>query len=316
MNGIEIGPMRAFEAAARLGSLTAAARSLGLSQPTVSIQLAGLERRLGQRLLERRARGVRPTPAGVALLAPIRRILDDARSIERWVDEGPIAGPLRIGATDVAMIHHLPPVMESFRMLHPKVELRLVIAGSAELAGAVESRDVELAALTLPILDPPGPVRPIARDRLVWVAAANAPMARRLGVSLARIAEGPILAHKAGSVTRALVEGYFTARGLVPRVAMEVSSPEVLRKLAEGGLGLAVLPEASVREDVRRGRLAVLKTRGWSLNRITGVLTPPAGPPSRAGRAFLGLLDRRFPPSRAPAQPRDRAERIRSRPVR
>lgn len=298
MTGIEIGHLRAFEAAARLGSLTAAARFLKLSQPTVSIHIGSLERRLGQRLLDRRARGVRPTPAGAALLTPIRRILDETSRIERWGDEGPVAGPLRIGATDVAMLHHLPPVVEAYRRIHPAVELRLVIAGSAELAQAVEAREVELAVLTLPIPAPPGPVRPIARDRLLWVAAARHPLARSRGVALSRIAEGPILAHKTGSVTRGLVEAYFTARGLVPRVAMEVSSPEVLRKMAEGGLGFAVLPEASVREDARRGRLAILKVRGWKLDRISGVLTPPAGPPSRAGSAFLDLLDRRFPVGR------------------
>jgi len=291
MKTIEIFSLRCLEAASRLGSLSAAARALGVSQPAVTVQVSALERRLGTRLLDRLARGVRPTPAGEVALERARRVLDEIRALEGSLDSGPVRGLLRIGSTDVVVLHRLPPILRRFRSRHPQVDLELKIEGSLALAQAVRAREIELALVTLPIPDPPGSVRPLYRDRLCFVASPGHHLAQRRRVALRELAASPLLAHKAGSVTRALVEGYFTARGLIPRVAMEVSSPEVLRRMAQSGLGIAILPEASVHEDVRRGRLRILKVQGWRLDRVSGLLLPPAGPPSRAGRAFLAILE-------------------------
>lgn len=290
MSGIELFPLRCLEAAARLGSLTAAARSLGVSQPAVSVQIGGLERHLGARLLERFARGVRPTAAGEAVIERARRVLDEVRSLEGELERGPIRGRLRIGSTDVVVLHRLPVVLKQFRARHPAVDLQLVIEGTPALAEAVRARDVEFALITLPIPDPPGPLRPLYRDPLVFVVAPTHPLAARRAVRLEEIASEHLLAHKTGSITRGLIDGYFTARGLAPRVAMEVSSPEVIRRMAQSGLGVAVLPEVGVAEDVRRGRLRKVAVRGWDLERISGLLVPPTGPPSRAGREFVRLL--------------------------
>jgi DNA-binding transcriptional LysR family regulator len=127
------------------------------------------------------------------------------------------------------------------------------------------------------------------------VASPRHPLARRRRLDLATLAEAPLLGHKEGSVTRSLVSGLMTSRGVPPRFAMEVSSPEVLRQLARSGFGVAVLPEVSVREDVRRGHLTILKVAGWELDRVSGLLLPPAGPASRAGREFRDLLLRPSP---------------------
>ncbi len=294
MRNVDVFALRCLEAAARLGSLTAAARALGVSQPAVTVQIGGLEKALGERLLVREARGVRATPAGEAVISRARRILDEIRELEGALESGPLNGLLRIGSTDVVVLHRLPPILGEFRTRHPGVDLEIKIEGSLTLASAIRAREIELALVTLPIADPPGPVRPMCRDRLCFVVSPGHDLARRRRVTLKEIASSPLLAHKAGSVTRGLIEGYFTARGLVPRVAMEVSSPEVLRRMAQSGLGVAVLPEVSVREDVRRRRLRILDVRGWNLDRVSGLLLPPAGPPSRAGRAFLAMLERRM----------------------
>ncbi|MDM7915139.1 MAG: LysR family transcriptional regulator substrate-binding protein [Candidatus Eisenbacteria bacterium] len=204
--------------------------------------------------------------------------------------EGPLSGSLRIGSTDVVMLHRLPPLLRRFRRDHPAVDLRIVIEGSASLATALRAREIELALVTLPLPGAPGPVQPLYQDRLVLVASPGDPLASRKRLTLDAVARAPLLEHKAGSVTRSIVESFFSAHGLVPRVAMEISSPEVLRRLARSGLGIAVLPEASVREEARRGLLKILAVQGWNLTRTSGLLLPPAGPPSRSGRAFVDLL--------------------------
>ncbi len=292
MKGVEIFSLRCFEAAVRLGSLSAAARSLGVSQPATTVQIAHLERRLETPLLVRSSRGVRPTRAGEDLLTRAKRILDEIDTLEGGLENTPVGGSLRVGATDVVVLHRLPPVLKAFRESYPEVNLELIIEGSLVLSQAVRAREIELALITLPVPDPPGHVRPLYRDRLCFAVAPGHPLARVKRITLARIAEASLLAHKEGSVTRNQIEGFFTSRGLVPRVAMAISSPEVLRRMARSGLGVAILSEVSIREEVRRKQLVVLRVPGWNLERISGLLQPPAGPASRAGRAFLELLDR------------------------
>jgi DNA-binding transcriptional LysR family regulator len=217
-------------------------------------------------------------------------VLDEFRSLEGEIEQGALRGLLRIGSTDVVVLHRLPAVLKNFRAKHPGVDLQLIIEGSLVLAEAVRARDIELALLTLPIPNPPGPLRPLYRDPLLFVVAPRHPLAQRRPVRLEEIAAAQLLAHKTGSVTRGMIDGFFTARGLAPRVVMEVSSPEVLRRMAQSGMGVAILPAVSVAEDVRRGRLRSLAVRGWNLERVSGLLLPPAGPPSRAGREFVRIL--------------------------
>lgn len=290
MREIEIAALRCLEAAVRLGSLSAAARALGVSQPAVSVQIAGLEKRLGAILLERRARGVTATPAGEAIMERARGILDSVSALEGGLDRGPLRGTLRFGSTDVVVLHRLPPVLRRFRARHPEVELRLRIEGSAALAEGVRARELEFALVTLPLPDPPGTITPLYRDRLCFVASPGHALSTGRAFTLRRIAAAPLLGHKAGSITRGLIDAYFNARGLVPRMAMEISSPEVLRRMARSGLGVAILPEVSVQDEVRRGQLTILNVRGWNLERISGLLVPQAGPSSRAARVFLDLL--------------------------
>lgn len=292
---IDVFPLRCLEAAARLGSLSAAARELAVSQPAVSVQIAALERDLGVVLLVRDVRGVRPTPSGEEILRSARRVMAEMESLEGTLHRGPLRGSLRIGATDVVMIHRLPKVLRSFRREHPEVELTFLVEGSETLAQAVRGREIEIALVTLPLRDPPGQVRVLYRDRMVFVTSPGSDLARRKRLTLAHLAGAPLLGHKSGSVTRTIVEGAFTARGLLPRFAMEISSPEVLRQMARSGLGVAVLPEASVHEDVRRGHLAILPVSGWDLTRTSGLLVPHGGPVSRAARRFVGMLPEGLP---------------------
>jgi DNA-binding transcriptional LysR family regulator len=249
------------------------------------------------------------------VLSRARQVLDQISALEGAVHSGPLGGVLRIGSTDVIMLHRLPPVLRSFRRLHPGVDLQLMIEGSTMLAQAVRAREIELALLTLPISDPPGPVEPLYRDRLRFYASPRDPLAQRRRLRVEELAGQPLLAHKAGSVTRGLIEGSFVARGLVPRIVMEISSPEVLRRMARSGLGIAVLPEIAVQEEVRRKQLVPLPVSGWDLDRVSGLLVPPAGPPSRAARSFVEILRKAHRSSRNPdgGGPRGRAAPGRSR---
>ncbi len=155
-----------FVAVCDSGSLTTAARELGYSQSAVSRQVAALELELGERLLERLPRGVRPTPAGEALLPHARLVVGEAargRDAVRRAREGdPVV--LTLGAVPSASADLVPRALRALPEDGPRVTLRS--GGSSELHDLVRTGDVDLAVVT----DyPPGlPAdRDVVRTRLV-----------------------------------------------------------------------------------------------------------------------------------------------------
>ena len=125
---------RSFLAVADLGSLSAAARSLSLSQPTLGRHIAALEAQLGLPLFSRAARGLIPTDAAAALL-PHARAMRDAAARFALVAAGrgeTIAGTVRITASRIVSHHILPRMLESLRRAEPGIEIELVPSDSTE----------------------------------------------------------------------------------------------------------------------------------------------------------------------------------------
>ncbi len=296
--------LRTFVLAVELGSLTAAARAVGRTQPAVTVQIQNLEREAGDRLLVRGARGVRATRSGEILCGRARAILREAEDL---IDElravGSLRrGRLRIGATDVMALYFLPRILMRFRRTYPGIQVTVAVEGSRALAQRVLSGELDLGLVTLPLEHPNLSVQECHRERVDFVAARDHALAGRRRLTLAELAAEPMIHHKADSVTREAVATVFRMQGLEPRVAMEVSSPEAIKELVAVGLGIAPLSRAQVRAEVERGRLVRLPAPGFICWRRSGVVRRRDAPPPRSVSAFLALLPQRD--GRRAARPR------------
>ncbi|WP_298434828.1 LysR family transcriptional regulator [uncultured Jannaschia sp.] len=121
--------VRAFLVTAEEGSLSAAARALGSTQPTLGRQVAALEAELGVALFERHGRGLRPTAAGLHLLEHARRMGDGAAALSLAVaglgDE--IAGEVSVSASDIYAARLLPPILGALHAAHPELRIEIVV---------------------------------------------------------------------------------------------------------------------------------------------------------------------------------------------
>lgn len=119
---------RAFLAVVELGSLSAAARALGQTQPTIGRQVAALEQELGVLLFERAGRSMRPTDAGRELAKEARRMAEAATAMSLLASgqSQSIEGRVRITASDMFSVHLLPPILAKLRALAPRIEIDLV----------------------------------------------------------------------------------------------------------------------------------------------------------------------------------------------
>lgn len=245
----ELNPdhLRAFADVAELGSFTAAAARLNLTQPAVSLQVRQLERRLGVRLLERVGRRALPTLAGEELLEHARRIEaavgDAIAAMARHRAEA--AGRVRIGTGATACIYLLPPALRTVRAARPALQIIVHTGSTPEILDAVEENRLDLALVTLPVPGRALVVTPVVEDEQVAIFPADGtpPPAE---VTPAALAERPLVLYETGAHTRRLIDAWFLDGGLTPKPVMELASVEAIKEMVGAGLGCAILPRLAV----------------------------------------------------------------------
>lgn len=306
-----------FLAVARSGGLRRAAPGLHRTQPALSARLRQLERQLECPLFERVGRRLVLTPAGrlvadeaPALLAGYDALLQKVRelgAVER--------ATLRLATIDAASIYVLPEIYRDFRAAHPQVQLVVQVVDSRRVLAAVQSLEADVGVLVLPASHPDVEATAVYEERLVVVAGPGHPLADgRSPVGLADVAAHPLVLYGRGSTTRSLLDAVFERRRLVPEVAMETASPEAMKRLAEVGVGLTIVPEALARDEVAAGRLVRIEVSDAVFTRRLGTAVRRARVLAGTAERFLELLHRRYPPLDATARKQRGVRRSRRTP--
>ena len=223
-----------LQAVERWGSLTEAARRLGVSQPALSQSVAQLERRLGTQLLERTGRRRRLTEAGTEVARFASEVLGRAAELREWLQELEAGGGgvLRVGMIDAASLYVLPETVRAFRLASPGVEVRLAVDRSAVLLERLARFELDVAFVVGP---PPEGYR--STEGLSEPMYVYAPPGSEEAPE-----QGDWALYPQGRRTRLLIDEGLALRGLRPRVTLESDNPAVLRQMVVLGLCWSVLP--------------------------------------------------------------------------
>ena len=245
---VSLQQIRCFCAAIELGSFSAAADALRVSQPAVAEQVRKLEGILGTDLFVRGARGVLPTEAGQAFAVHATRGLqtleDAAASVSQFTSLQ--SGTVAIGIFSAPTPWRIEALVARFLERHPDVTVRLVGRNSSAIADRVRRGDLEAGVVLLPIDDERLDVRPIVRDEVLYVTAA--PERARRPATIEQLASSPLVFYDAESaeadpIRRQLAERA-QADGVRLRPRVEVELIEVALRLVARGIGDTYLPSA------------------------------------------------------------------------
>jgi LysR family transcriptional regulator, transcription activator of glutamate synthase operon len=220
---------------ARLGSFTAAARSMHVAQPAISAQVANLERELGARLFVRAHRRVTLTDAGERVVARARRMLAEADRIRADIADltDLLTGRLRIGATPLLSGLDLPAAIAAFHRAHPAVALHLTTALIDPLLDRLAAG--ELDAVVGPVSqDRRFDLHVLAEESVVLVSPPDRDPPRTLAAAAAE----PWVCLPAGSGLRGILD---RAADFTPNVVIETATPWQIREFVSAGLGVALL---------------------------------------------------------------------------
>lgn len=287
---MNLDQLRGFMTVVRVGNFTRAAEELHLAQPSLSRQIHALEQDLGAQLLTRDRGGSAPTAAGEALLPLARRMLADADSVRRELDElvGLRRGRVRLGATPTLCISLVAEVLSAFHAAHPGIELHLAEHGSRQLLDQLNAGELDLALITTSDATTAErfAVSPLLVEELVVISSAASPqLASGRSVTLTEVARLPQIVFSSTYDLRAATDAAFDAAGLTPSVVLEGAEMDAVLRFVERGLGVAIVPAMVL---IDRPGLRSVRLREPKLTRTINVARPADVEPSSA----VGVMQR------------------------
>ena len=241
----DLTTLQLFEAAVRLGSISAAAEEQNIAISAVSRRLSDMEYRLGTALLYREVRGVDVTPAGAAMLVHARGLLRlasrAAEDMKDYIDGS--QGLIRVAANPSAVSQFLPTVFQSFRSENPSVRFELKEMISDAIVRDVREGHVEIGIFAGTVAHGDIQTFPFREDRLCAIVAKTHPLAAQ-DVTFADLAAYPYIALEDGSSLSLQLERLAVEMGATLNVAVKVRSFDSVRQLASRDIGFGVLPWA------------------------------------------------------------------------
>jgi DNA-binding transcriptional LysR family regulator len=268
-----------FTTVARHEHVSRAAIELAVAQPAITKQLKDLERELGGGpLFERVGRRLRLTETGRVLLAHARTILAnvDAARADMRERGGTQGGRVGIGAPPSVSERLLPEVLRRFHQDHPGVELRIVEDDSQALLQLLDDGQLDLAFVVLPVVQRGLLVTELFSEDMVVVLASDHRLAGRPALSIAELAEERFLLYSQASHVRQTLSQACRQAGFAPQVVLDSGSMELLLRLVEANLGVAVIPRLALSGHEQ---LAVLPLHNPQISRTMALA-------SREGRAL------------------------------
>lgn len=255
------------------GSLSAAARELGMSQPSISKRVQRLEAELGVRLLLRGPKQpVELTAAGDRTLTFAREVLSRLEALERDLARLKAAEPgtLLVAASTIPGEYLLPGLLAHFRREYPQIRVQATIADSSDVVERVSAGEVDLGLIGRGLRRPGLTLERLVGDEVVLIAPPGHPLAGRGPVRVADLSGQVLVLREAGSGTRQNVESALVAAGepLPPGLETVVlGSTQAVLQAVKQGLGIGFVSARAAAQDQADGRLACLRLAGVDLRR-------------------------------------------------
>ena len=272
---ITIRQMQVFDAVATLGSVSAAAAHLNMSQSAASISLSDLQIVLKRSLFQHaKGRALQITDEGRRLHPVVRSVLGEIEEIEQGDSNTPLAGQLVIGATSMIAETELPRLCVEFMQMHPGVRFRVEAAGEAELFERLSRFELATALIeNFPAVEGVE-LTPWKTDEMILVATPGHPLASRTNLKIADLAGMEwCMRESYSSVTPRLRYMLHEKIGQFS-IAFESTSNWAVRHAVIAGGGIGCLSRELVSHDIETGRLVQLRVKGFSFTRSLSLARP------------------------------------------
>ncbi len=231
-----------------------------MTQPAVTFQIKQLEEQFNTRLFDRGHGRVALTSAGELVLAYAERILGLSDEMESRVAEltDELSGVLLLGTSTTIAGYWLPRLLEGFKRRYPRVIPRVSVGNSQLIETRVADRQLDVGLIEIVTDNPLIDRRAAGSDELQVILAPDHPLAQRVSLKAAELADYPLIHREPGNAIRDLVDQFFSNASIPTEdlnVAAELGSLASVKHLTATGHGFAVASSAAIRQEVAEGSL-------------------------------------------------------------
>jgi LysR family cyn operon transcriptional activator len=290
-SSIELRHLRAFVTVADTRSFTRAAERLGISQPSISIQIRELETALGAQLFHRLGQGVALSPAGRALhpraTLVLGKLSDACQAVQ--ASEDLLAGHLSVAIIPLLNVPWMPPVLGRLSSEHPGLAVTVTEKSSDDVELAVRNGTSDLGLGFLTRASPTLTYELLRKDQLMLLQRPDGPFGRKRSVTAPEVAAARLVVLPESYVIRQLTDSAFRAARVLPRYAFEVDTVESTLATVIASNLCTLMPGVVLQGREHLG-LRALKLKDWGEHYELGLIWPGEGPSDAAGRAFARYL--------------------------
>lgn len=255
MMRLSLDQLRAFEHIARLGTFHAAARHLGLTQPSVSQRIRELEAVLGARLFTRRGPRISLTIEGRALLDyAVRMLAVETEIALRFESRDPLRGLLRLGANDSFALVCLVDLLRRLEARYPQLKVSVVVDNSIAMSRLLNDQAIDIAVVSEPEVEPHVQELRIGFNELAWLASSRLGLPRG-EIGPRHLAAEHIMVSPRPSRLYDTVMGWFAAAGQEPVRVSTCNNLSVMAIAILEGTAIGVMPVCVMRQELARSRV-------------------------------------------------------------
>lgn len=290
---LNINQLRAFHTAARLKSITLAARELMVTPPAISMHVKQLEATLDVRLMVRAGNSIQLTEQGKAVFRRCDRIFRQIKDLEDFFEDMSRAksGVLRIGCPQTPAKYLMPRLIGSFNKTYPGIRIVLDQGSSSEMTRSILDRKNELAVVRFRREEGRLKVKIFGREELVLIAAPKSQHLSRDEISVTELSNIPLIVPKEGSATHDVVFEYLRKFQVVPKIVLESGSTDLIKELVSQDNGVSLLVRVAVQDDLKSRRLRSIRIQEGPPTLEYGIGYLKRAPLSPGASAFLHHLD-------------------------
>ncbi|MDD1781809.1 LysR family transcriptional regulator [Enterovibrio sp. ZSDZ35] len=253
--------LKLFNEIARELSFVKVAKLNHISQPAVSVHIKKLEHALGQQLLSRTSQTTQLTPEGLLILDDVKEILRLCENIKVRSNyhHGVVEGHVRVAAIHSVGMYEIGGFLTSFMNAYPNIRVHLEYRHSEDIYQNIEKGKIDIGIVAYPQVRPKIEALPYSQDQLVLITGTKHRLAHKKSVALNQIAGEAFIAFGEGIPTRVAIDKLLQEYGVDVDIRMTHNNVYTLKKAVEAEVGIAIVPSATVGEEVERGALKRIK---------------------------------------------------------
>ena len=275
------------------GSVTRAAQRMNVVQPALSMQIAKLERELGQRLFERRPKAMVPTAAGRTLhrlVHPIQRDVAEARAVMARLSQT-VSGRVTAGILSSLSMSVIPNVLVRFAAAYPEVELSLADGYSSTFIEGVGAGTLDLAVINRPARRLGLVIAPLLEEEMVVVGGRHTPLPVPLPLRMADLAALNLVLPSTRHGLRLELDRRVAAADVTLSPKLELDLPPAIADFVARSTSFTVLPSIAVSRQLADGSLRAYRIVAPRIARELVIIHHLRNPLSHAAQLFIGILE-------------------------